>query len=78
MGKEKKNGKGRERELNALNSHLMRTRCPCALRAGLQPFRLHDFSWEDQAYAVVGRYCPGIERLLDDMFRETLSLTDFT
>ena len=39
---------------------------------------MHDFSWEDQAYAVVGRYCPGIERLLDDMFRETMSLTDFT
>ena len=43
-----------------------------------QPFHLHDFSWEDQAFAVIGRYCPGLERLLDDMFRETISLTDFT
>jgi len=43
----------------------------------LQLFRLHDFSWEDHAFSVFGRFYPGIERPLDDLFRETLSMTDF-
>jgi len=42
-----------------------------------QLFRLHDFSWEDHAFSVFGRFYPGIERPLDDLFRETLSMTDF-
>jgi hypothetical protein len=50
----------------------------CACGWWRQPFRLHEFSWEDQAYAVVGRHCPGVEELLDDLFQETRSLTDFS
>lgn len=39
-------------------------------------FRLQDYNWGDNGVELVGQYMPGVGELLDELFTETLSITD--
>jgi len=41
-------------------------------------FPLRDCCWEDHGYSLINRYYPGAGDILDDLFSETLSLTDYS
>ena len=41
-------------------------------------FRLQDYCWENQGYSLLNRYYPGAGDNFDDLFTETLNLTDYT
>jgi len=44
----------------------------------LKVFRLQDYCWENQGYSLLNRYYPEAGDLFDDLFTETLNLTDYT
>lgn len=39
-------------------------------------FRLQEFSWEEQGFSLLNRYYPGIGDQFDELFTETINLTD--
>ena len=41
-------------------------------------FRLQDYSWEEHGFSMLNRYYPGAGELMDKVFTETLTMTEYT
>jgi len=45
--------------------------------ADYRTLRLQDYNWEDHGFSLINRYYPGVAELLDSLFTETRTMTEY-